>query len=107
MMFIQEFPDEFILECKIRMDEDTFEFWFGETGVVDILGYVNIKNLEIYSRPIEDFLLYEGEYYAILYISSHMKARAAGWSDDIMGDIYKFDDKQLENIKAGRHLDAE
>ena len=60
---IEFFDDEFILECKMTMEEELFKAWFEPMNENDIVGGYVETNWEQYSLP------YKGKFYMVVALT--------------------------------------
>lgn len=55
---IAEFPIEFVMECRMKMSERGFDYWFGQK-TQHIFGYVKVRNC---TNP-KNVIVYEDQQY--------------------------------------------
>lgn len=69
---IKRFPAEFELECRIRMSQDEFDFWFFDQHNVTVDIYTHIGYVEIEGDPEHvSGLEYDGKLYGLVYMDSN------------------------------------
>ncbi len=71
-MFIQEFPDWFVLECRMNMSDTQFEGWFNSQYLdnnVTHVGYVSTEGRS-WNRPYVDLIPFEGKKMMLVLHSS-------------------------------------
>lgn len=85
---IKEFPEEFILECRMMMDDINFDFWFGVDEDVAIIGYISRKCAGL--RPdYKAYLKYDDEEYILFYTMTTSDGIEHYWSDANVDGFFK------------------
>ena len=97
--FIPDFPHEFILECKMLMSSADFDWWFGSTKAMPLIGYIKYQGVfEAY--PDMAFINYQGDRYLAVFQGLEIDDASIG---SILSVFYIRDltVRELELIKEG------
>ncbi len=102
--FVLDFPEEFYLECRMKMSEKEFDFWFEPQQDCEMM-YVSVSVL---GRPNggNETLCFEGEDYGLLVRSTN---RSDGFEVAVYcgygpGIAKIFSRKVYQNIIEGRDI---
>lgn len=69
---IKRFPVEFELECRLKMSQDEFDFWFFDNHDANVKIYTHIGYIEIEgdSETVSG-LAYDGKRYGLVYMDNN------------------------------------
>ena len=102
--FLTGFPDNFLLECRVTMNEEDFLYWFEDHGNFKVVGYAKRELLwyEGYEHNYNGtflFLEYEGKEYFLVFedITDNTILASAGEYARLITN------EQVDLLKKGLH----